>query len=505
MNRKYIRSKWFWLLAALTLTAAVTSWMLRSLQFKDQQLSVKPAFAYSDVKLKPVKSNIGLHARLPYRSLIAAAEHSTRRPQTGNGEKQHCKKVLGAKVCATLSWQYTIKRQGDVKIESHGERLQLKLPLSFTGLVSVDGNGGKLLGLRNKDIDGKLMLIADLDVNIKENWCPVIDGTVNYEWLSDPRITLVGKLRINLRKSADKALQRKLKSLKSKLTSVIDCESFRRSLQKQWRIHTLPVDVKDQSDQKSQLVITPLSAAVSEVDVKRDHIGLSVDLGAFVQLLQTDSATTSTQTESQMLPLPDLQPQTSTPGTVDFNLLLHIPYTQLEDEIAEKLVGKKYTTGESNTLTVTSINLYPAEQLLIFDIGFEASVLGSLINTAGNVYISTRPVADPVNSQLIFKELQLTRTIDSRLMAAVTTILRQQLLTALQKVSVVDLGPSLAKLENSIEKSLSNPEKTGGVRIDAASPKVRLMTLNPQEKGIAAIVHLSTRLNATIPENALIH
>jgi len=509
MIRKSTRSKWVCILAAFAITAGITIWLLRSLQFIDQQLSIKPELAYSNLILKPVKSNIGLHAKLPYRSLILAAEHSTREPQTGNGKKQSCKKLLGATVCATLKWQYSIKRDGDVKIEALGEQLQLRLPLSFTGLVSVDGRGGKLLGLRRKEIDGKLMLIADLSVDIRENWCPVIDGTVRYEWLSDPRITLVGNLRINLRRSADRALQRKLKFLKSKLITAIDCDSFRQMLQENWRTHTLAVDM---NDQESQLVITPLSASMSEVEIQRDHVGLSFDLGASVQLLQKNSESVPNHTESQVLSLPDLQPPeslsasdpASTPGTVDFSLLMHIPYSQLESKIAENIIGKTYTGGKSNALTVTSVNLYPAKQLLIIDVGFEANVLGSIIKTAGNVFISTRPVADPVNNQLIFEDLQLTRTIDSRLMSAVTTILRKQLLTELQKVSVVELGPLVTKLEASIEKSISNPEKTAGVRIEAESPQLRLMTLNPQEKGIAAMVHLSTRMTATIPENVLI-
>ena len=503
MIRRNTRSKWIWLLTAVAIIAIAIGWMRHYLQSNDQQLSVKPAAAYSNVVLEPLKSNIGLHARLPYRSLVLAAEHSTREPQTGSGEKQSCKKILGAKVCATLSWQYSIKRDGDVTIESHGELLQLKLPLSFAGRVSVDGRGGKLLGLRNKDIDGKLMLIADLSVDIRKNWCPVIDGTVSYEWLSDPRITLVGSLRINLRKSADRALQRKLKSLKRKLTSVIDCDSFRQSLQKQWRVHTLPVDLKEApGEQQSQLVVTPLNASVSEVEVQNDHIGLSFDLGATVQLLQTDTASPAQQLD--LPPLPDLQPHTITPGTVDFSLLMHIPYSQLEDRIARKIVGRTYASGKSNALTVTSINLYPAEHLLIIDVGFEANAIGSLFKTAGNVYISSRPVADPDNNQLIFENLQLTRAIDSRMMSALTTILRRQLLSALQKESVLDLGPSLTRIETSIAKSLSNPEKTGDVLIDAEPPEVRLMNLNPQKEGIAAVLHLSTRLNATIPENVLV-
>jgi len=504
MIRNNTRSKWVIAIVVLLVSAIAVLWLLRTLQVKNQQLSLKPELSYSDLKLEPIESNIGLQARLPYRSLILAAEHATREPQTGTGEKQSCKKVLGAKVCATLKWQYSIIRDGEIRIESQGDRLQLKLPLSFSGTVSVDGRGGKLFGLRNKDIDGKLNLIADLAVNISDNWCPMIDSTVSYEWVSDPRITLVGKLRINLRKSVDKALQRKLASLKGKLTDVIDCEEFRQSIQEQWRTHYLDVDM--QGDDNNQLVVTPLRAAVSDIRVQQDHVSLAFDLGATVELQQSISTVAkpdAAQSQSTALPLPPLEPYTTTPGTVEFSLLMQIPYKQLQSKLADKVVGKTFGSGTSNQLTVTSLNIYPAGQLLIIDVGFEANAV-SIIKTRGNVYISAKPVADPINDHLILEDLQLTRTIDSRLMSALTTILRQQLLGALQKESVIDLGPSLAKIESSVEEALTNPEKTAGIRVEVQSPEVRLMALNPQADGVAAIVHLSTRLNATIPEDVLI-
>lgn len=507
MIRNNTRSKWVIAIVVLLVSAMAVVWLMRTLQMKNQQLSIKPELSYSDLKLEPVESNIGLQARLPYRSLILAAEHATREPQTGTGENQSCKKVLGAKVCATLKWQYSIIRDGEIRIESQGEQLRLILPLSFSGLVSVDGRGGKLFGLRNKDIDGKLNLIADLAVSINSSWCPMIDSTVSYEWVTDPRITLVGKLRINLRKSVDKALQRKLASLKGKLTDVIDCEEFRQSIQAQWRTHYLDVDMQDSDN--NQLVVTPLRAAVSDIGVQQDHVSLAFDLGATVELKQTISTTGIEKTEgtqlqsAALLPLPPLQPHNTTPGSVEFSLLMQIPYEQLQAKLAAKVVGKTFGSGASNALTVTSLGLYPADELLIIDVGFEANAV-SIIKIRGNVYISAKPVADPLNDRLILEDLQLTRTIDSRLMSALTTILRQQLIDALQKESVIDLRPSLAKIESSVEEALSNPEKTAGIQVDVLSPEVRLMALNPQADGVAAIVHLSTRLNATIPEDVLI-
>lgn len=508
MIRNTTHKKALLIVVPVLIVLVLTAWWLHSMRSQHHQLSVKPAYSTSAVTLEPRQSNIGLHAKLPYRVLIRAAEQATDNPQTGDGEKQSCKKVLGAKVCATLVWEYAIQRDGEVRIEAQGERVQIKLPISFEGLVSVDGRGGKLLGLRRKKINGKLELTADLDINIKDNWCPVLDSDISYQWLSDPQIELVGKIKINLRKSVDKALQSKLTDLQSTLAQTINCEELRHKIQQQWRTHT--VNFQIDANTESQLSITPLGASVSKIGVGADHVAMSFDLGATVHLKQQrlDSAERPPDkpdsADTNFNILPDLTPYTGTPGTVEFSLLVDIPYSQLQSRIATRLLGRTFGRSASNSLTVSSIDLYPAGELLIVDVGFVANVLGSMIETRGNVYISTKPVARPASNELFLEDLQLTRTIDSKLMSALTIVLRQQLLNALQSAATVDLGPSLAKVETSIQKVLSNPLKTGGVLIDAHAPEVRLMALNPQAEGIAAIIHLSTRLNATIPEDVLI-
>jgi len=470
--------------------AAGSWWLYRSYSTSDQQLSVQPDRRFSKIELEPVESTIGLHARLPYQSIIGAAEHATKDAQTGAGEKQACKKLLGAKVCATLQWNYVIARDGEVKITPLEDKLQLRLPVSFSGQVSVDGRGGKLLGLRNKDIGGKLELVADLKVYIKPNWCPAIDSTISYEWRSDPKIRLVGGIKINLRKSVDKALQSKLQELQTKLATVVDCSEFRQAVQKQWRTHTLPVKMKHAD--VSDLHITPLNASVSEIGILPDHVGIAFELGAIVELLQ--SAEPLVQNET--LPLPDLTPETQNPGIVEFSLLLEIPYQQLNKRLSDKLLGQTYSSGKSNALTVTSVDLYPSDQLLIIEVGFNANAVGSLLQTTGRVYISTKPVANPADNTLKLQDLQLTRTIDSKLLSALTTILRQQLLTELNKISVVDLQPTLNKLEGTVQEALGNPDKTGGLIVAVEAPEVRLMALNPQSNGLAAIVTLLTPNNA---------
>jgi len=471
------------------------SWVL--LQFymaTHQQLSVKPERYFSDTKLEPVESNIGLQASLPFQTLINAAESVTAESQSGKGERQTCKKIIGVKACATLQWQYQIRRDGNVQVSAVKDRLQLILPIKFNGKVSVDGKGAKLLGLRNKKINAKLRLIADLDVTIAADWCPAIDSRVSYQWISDPKIKIVGNIRINLKKSADKALKRKLSELQTELTRLVDCKQLRQQIREQWHVHTLKVAISENND--NWLHIRPLSAAASDVKVETDHIHWSFDLGTIVELLPEQVPSTD------KLSLPDLQPYTQTPGTVEFSLLIELPYQQLTDTISGEVVGK--TFGEKNTISVTSLDVYPSGELLTIDIGFSARAAGKLFSSNGNVYISAKPIADPLNNTLQLAELQLTRSLDSHLMSALSTLFRNQLLAALEKESVIDLSRSLNKVESSITETLADPTKTAGIEVTAETPDVRLMALNPQSDGLAAIVHLSTRLSARIPEGVLV-
>ena len=481
---------------SLVSVAAIGLWAgigLYTNQNKIHQLSIKPERSYSAVTLEPQKSQIGLQAKLSHRTLVAAAEQATADSQTGKGEKQTCKKVLGAKVCATLQWEYQINRDGAVEVRAKGERLELIMPISFSGRVGVDGNGGKLLGLRNKDIDGKLQLIADVSISVKPNWCPALDSNVSYKWLSDPQIRLIGNIRVNLRKSVDKALKRKLTDIENKLASAIDCQELRRTIQKQWHVHSLPVKLQD--DVTSTLHVTPVSAAASDIAIKPDHVAFAFELGALVELLPNDASATSHKDT-----LPDLQAYTRNKGQVEFSLLTEIPYQQLSNTLTQKLSGKTY--GSSQSLTINKVDLYPTDELLTIDVSFNARA-SKLLNTQGNVYISARPVADPTNNTLHLTDLALTRTIDSRLLTALTAVLRNQLITALEKASTIDLAPSMQKVEQSIADTLANPENTAGIHLTAEAPTVRLVTMNPQANGLAAVLHLSTNLRASIDEGIL--
>ena len=159
---------------------------------------------------------------------------------------------------------------------------------------------------------------------------------------------------------------------------------------------------------------------------------MSFQLGTLVELLPDPS-------EDRDLPLPALSSRIDSPGTVEFSLLLDIPYQQLQELIAPKIIGKNTGISSSGSLTVTSLNIYPSGQLLTFDIGFEANALGGLMRTKGNIYVSAQPVVDPENNLLHLTKVEFTRSIDNKVVSALSTLMRRQLLNAISKESVICL------------------------------------------------------------------
>lgn len=486
--------KLFIAIAALLLIS-IAVWLAYTRFTEHQsQLSVKPPSQFSNITLEPIESTLGLQAIIPFETIQKAAEQATDQPQTGGGEKQTCKRILGAKACATAQWQYHVTRSGEVGIAKTGESVRISIPLALSGTIGLDGRGAKIFGLRNKQINGELELSAELRTNINADWCPTIQAKLQYRWISDPKIRLVGKIKINIRKSADKALQRSLQKVEKKLTSIIDCVQFRAKVAENWKVHHIPLKIP--GHEKSYLELTPGSVATSNAITKDDHVSLNLELHATTEIVDDKSNSTP-------LILPNLTTHITQPGAVEFSLLINLPYSQIKELVSQKLIGE-VQQSEGKRFLISSFDLYPSNERLIFELGFTATGYGRFLKTSGTLYLSARPIADYNSNELRLEDLQFTRIIDSDLWSVLSTVLHNKILESLDDAAIINLEPQMRKLELSIINALADPNKTGGIVVSASTPEVRLVTVNPEAQSLAAIIHVSTSLDATIPPKVLL-
>ncbi len=472
---------------------AVLAYLFVDVKNNFVQLSEQPERKYSPVQLQPVPSTLGLNLHIPYSTLGEALDQSTANPQTGSGEQQTCKKILGAKACATLHWQYRIERENSTRVVQQDGYVRLSVPLKLNATVGVNGKSAKLLGFRKKQLSARAIMSADLRLSMQNNWCPEIHNELSYQWVEAPKLKIFGNVKLNLKKSVDKALKKKLGRFEEQLKTVIDCEKFQHKIKQQWRVHNIPLSLPDNSP--AYLSITPHSAHISDSRALTDALNVSLELNATTEV----QPVVGTEVPLQ---LPPVSEQSMPAGAVEFSILLKIPYEQLNQLLAKQLINKKADTDQN--FTPTSVEVYPHGERLIFSIGFNATGLAGFFESQGRLFVSAQPAADPVTNVLRFDDIKLTRVIDNKAFNVLSAVLHERILDQIKNASTIDLSRQIGKLEQSVIDALSDPEKTGGIRIQSSEPEIGLVTINPEEQSLALIVHLSTRLTGTIPASAII-
>lgn len=485
-------------IAILAVVGLLLTWKaFTQLARKDTQLSEKPPVRFSGVALEPEVSTLGLQTIIPFSSIQQSIEKVMDTDQSGTGERQNCRKIAAINVCATIQWQYQLNRSGPVLLKNQNNHLFMSIPVAITGQLSVDGRGGKILGLRNKNFYGHLEINTELNINLTKDWCPRLHSKLSYRWISDPKVHLTKRININLRKTANKALNKKIAQVEHKLAELVDCQVFRKVISDQWHTHYLPIEIA--TNNQAHLKVVPQQAALGRTRIEEDHLSFAIELLATTEMVQQAALPEPQE-------LPPLRDQIAADGNVEFSLLLKLPYGELINLVSEKIDNKASVTG-GRQITLTLLDLYPSGNQLVFDVGFQISgpaILGGLFGTTGRVYLRANPQVDSESSRITFENLEFTRIIDNQVWALMSAAFHQKILAAIKNNAVITLDRQLRKLESAIAGTLGDHAKTGGISIDASAPAVRLINLNPEATALAAVVHVSTRLQAILPTEVLL-
>lgn len=395
-------------------------------------------------------------------------------------------------MCVTLIWQYNIKKSGAVTVEKHKDSVRLDVPLSLNATVGVDGKSAKILGLSKKDITAKLMMTADFKIQMQKNWCPKLISDMNYQWLETPKLSIAGDLKLHLQKTVDKALGKNLVKIEQDLIDVVDCRKFRERLKQQWKVHQFTVMLPDGSP--AYISITPVSAHIGNSHALENKLNISIGLITTTEVTDTSAA-------PEPLVLPDLSPSSTGAGVTELSALLKLPYKTLNNLISDRLDLQEPATDK---FTVKSVKGYPSGENLIFAVQIDRIEKSRFTSTAGELFLSGKPVVNPVNNSLRFENIAFTRILDNKLFDIISAALHRRILGGIREEAVFDLNHQIEKLENSIIRALSDPAKTGGLLIHAKDPKITLVAINPENGALAVIIHLSTELSGTIPIDTLI-
>jgi len=458
------------------------------------QLSEQPpATDQVATNLEPKQSRFSTRAKISYVDLAALAESEVPKEHKGDGKKKVCKKAIGLKLCGNARWQYTVQRQGDVKISGKEDFVVVSVPMRFFGDAGIRGDVAKLLKLDALDFSGAMDVQLSLKLDIAENWCPVINTDVQYAWTETPRLEWTGGIDMNLKSQIDKAIKKQMDGIQDRVANAIDCDEFRNSIKEQWRTHNIALDLPQA--ETMYLNVVPKGFSFSGVRTEEEKLGLAFALDA-------ETTVQSTAIESEDPPLPAVQRAEYQPGTTHFNVLIRADYAQIQTLATEQIVGKTFSESSAAgdvAVTINTVDISGNPDGLTINLGFSANLPTSKHPTPGNVYLTAKPVVDAFTQTVRLEDIALSNVLDSTLWNTLAAVFNKKIIKEIEDKAVVKIGPRMQELASLLETQLSDPERTGGLLLTASSVNVYLDSLVPEADSLAAIVSVESQLDIDVP------
>lgn len=443
------------------------------------------------------QSRFSTRARISYADLAALAAEEVPPQHTDTGKQKVCKKVLGLKLCGNARWQYTVKREGDIQVSGQDDYVILRVPMNFFGKAGIGGDVAKVLNMNAMDFAGAMDVQLRLKLDLGEDWCPVINTDVTYQWTQTPRLEWTAGIDINLKDQLDKAIKKQLAGLQDMASNAVDCEEFRATIETQWTQHSIPIDLPNSDT--LYLNIEPNGFSFSGVKTEQDKLGLAFSLDA-------QTSVQSAELDSRSLTLPALERTVYQPGETRFNVLMRASYAQLESLAAEQIVGQSFSEASPAgdvSVTIESIALAGNPTGITLNLGFQAKLPGKKYDTPGNVYLTATPVLDAFTQKVRLDNIALSNVIDSTLWNTLAAVFNKKIISELENKAVLNVGPKLTEISALLEEQLADPARTGGLQVTEPTVNVILEKLIAEPENLAALVRVDTQLDIDIPIKTL--
>jgi len=187
----------------------------------------------------PSNSIVALAAEVPINELSRWLSQTMPTQFSGNGSEKICQRVLGIKICGTATWQYQVHRVADVELKNgiaNNAGLTMNFPLIVDGVVGVEGDVARALGMNSVPIAAELDLLINTDVLANAQGCPLVNVSAQPRWIDKPTAVLPGNIKIRLTEALEDALAEQMSRVQKELNQFLDCDLILAQLDPLWSL-----------------------------------------------------------------------------------------------------------------------------------------------------------------------------------------------------------------------------------------------------------------------------
>jgi len=187
-------------------------------------------------------------------------------------------------------------------------------------------------------------------------------------------------------------------------------------------------------------------------------------------------------------------------------ILLRANYTQLQQVVEPKLVGKTYTSetiAGKVSVTIQSVALNSNPDGLTVSLGFTAKLPGKRNDTNGTLHLMAMPTVDVENQKLILKNIRMTKILDSTLWNVLSSVFEGQIIEAIERNAEIDYSERLAAFATKVKTQLEDPSRMNGAIFTVKQFNVELLDIIPESTSLAAQARVIADLELDLPLSLL--
>ena len=412
--------------------------------------------------------------------------------------------------CANFNWHGTVSREGDAVLARSGDALHIELPLRIDGQGGVSGDLARFLSLSAKNFEVHARPAINLNLNMSDQWCPIVSATPTGEWVNSAKVEVVGRncigidlgplghpqicagpANIDLSERANKEVASHQSIITTAAQNALSCDAVKGAVASRWK--TISIPLAQVPNQSIFLNIVPTGAAVSGLIAEDNAIKLVVQMKA-----QTQVATAAIPITA--VPLPKLGKIDSATSSLALHVQTTAPYDALTQLLSDNLKGKDFsqdTKAGKVTVHVDDVTIYPSQSSLAVGVKVSAKTPGKVLDTTGWVYLVGQPTVGKSGNSIEIQNLKYAAVLDNAFWEIIADIFNTQILANLRAHSTIELGKLISDTANQVSRSV-NSAVIPGVKISATTPIIKLESVAIGKEGFIVTTKMDMNFDMEI-------
>lgn len=392
--------------------------------------------------------------------------------------------------CLTANWDVNYSA-GSIGVSKAGQLLKVTLPVMFSGGAGFGGAIAEALSVGRKNIDGEAVVSASLSVDLDEKFCPILTvKDTEFSWRREARIEVIGRSKVlglftigpeylDVGRHFNGPVRDALKKAAEEARNAIPCDPVRAEVAKLWKPYSVPLVVEGQPT----LYVNAWPDAVGSSGL------LSGDNGIRLVLMLSGKAAveTSPNSSTSLGDLPAHVKLQAQPGQLNLAVPVRVEYSKLREALQTTLSSQAFeqdTAAGKVSVRLRDFEFFPSEKRVAVGVKFDANAPTGIFDTKGTVWLLALPKVGSDGKTVQLTEVEIHRKIDNEAVKVLTAVFDEQINKAIADAARYDLRKDEQTLIASLQRAISDPTKTGGVRLTITDPSIQVGRIAVEENAL---------------------